>query len=116
MSTPVPGWSTPELARFYPSFIAACALAKLSEHFTPDQLEVILNEFRDGRSHAGAEWPERQVKREAVRRVLVELYPDGIPDQAALPNKLLCQAVAARLSFLVSVDTILRAAGRKGSR
>jgi hypothetical protein len=63
-------------------------------------LELAEADFEASRARP-EEWPERQVKREAVRRVLASLYPDGIPDQAALPNKLLCQAVAARLSFLV---------------
>lgn len=59
-----------------------------------------------GRSHL-------QAKREAARRVLASLFPEGIPDPARLPNKLLCAAVARHLPFSVSDDTILRAAGRK---
>jgi hypothetical protein len=52
-------------------------------------------------------------KAEAVRRVLADLYPGGIPDHASLPSSLLCRAVAARLPFLVSDMTIRRAAGRR---
>jgi hypothetical protein len=54
---------------------------------------------------------------ERAQRVIHELYPLGLPGQAALPNSLLCRRVGATLRELrqpgVSDDTILRAAGRR---
>jgi hypothetical protein len=54
--------------------------------------------------------------REAARRVLKELYPDGIPDAATVRNGPLCDAVKEKLPRdwqHLKDDTILRAAGRK---
>ncbi len=52
-----------------------------------------------------------------IERAIKALYPDGLPEQDAEPNKILCQRVADWLknnSFPhVSDDTILRAAGRR---
>jgi hypothetical protein len=55
----------------------------------------------------------RAPKREAVEKVLTQLYPTGVPDQTELPNKVLASAVAKKLSIKVDDTTILRAAGRK---
>jgi hypothetical protein len=55
----------------------------------------------------------RAPKREAVEKVLAQLYPRGVPDQIELPNKVLASAVAKKLSIKVEDTTILRAAGRK---
>jgi hypothetical protein len=64
--------------------------------------------------------PERAKSRPAfdrAQRVIGEVYPGGIPDQATLPNASLCQRVGAKLKEAklpdVSNDTILRAAGRR---
>jgi hypothetical protein len=50
-------------------------------------------------------------------RAIDELYPDGPPDPAILPNKPFCGTVRAKLKDLklldVSDDTVLRAAGRR---
>jgi hypothetical protein len=50
-------------------------------------------------------------------RTINKLYPPGVPDQATVPNKILCQRVAEQLKEdglgQVSDDTILRAAGRR---
>jgi len=58
-----------------------------------------------------------QTGRERAHRVIRELYPDDVPDQATEPNANLCKRVAAKLKELglpeVSDDTILRAAGRR---
>jgi hypothetical protein len=52
--------------------------------------------------------------RDAAARVLAEIYPHGIPDQATVANKALCRAVADRLPPGAASDvTILRAAGRR---
>jgi hypothetical protein len=55
--------------------------------------------------------------RERALRVIVEIYRGDVPDQAAEPNKRLCERVSNRLKELglppVSDDTILRAAGRR---
>jgi hypothetical protein len=52
-----------------------------------------------------------------TKRVVQELYPQGVPDQAALPNANLCRRVGEKLKESglpeVSDDTILRAAGRR---
>jgi hypothetical protein len=61
--------------------------------------------------------PKTQPGREAARNVVGEIYPGGVPDQAVLPNTLLCSAVGAAMKqrglHPVSDDTILRAAGRR---
>jgi hypothetical protein len=64
------------------------------------------------------ERPNRRLpSRERALNALNELYPDGIPDQAAKPNALLCRGVGEKLRAAnlpgVSDDTILRAAGRR---
>jgi hypothetical protein len=46
-------------------------------------------------------------------RVIGELYPNGVPDQATVSNKKLCQRVSEKLLEPVSSETILRAAGRR---
>jgi hypothetical protein len=54
---------------------------------------------------------------ERARRAINDLYAQGVPDQAALPNATLCRRVAQKLKEeslpSVSDDTILRAAGRR---
>ncbi len=58
-----------------------------------------------------------QTAREHARRIIREIYSNGIPDQATEPNAILCKRVGAKLKELnlrdVSDDTILRAAGRR---
>jgi hypothetical protein len=68
----------------------------------------------------GAPAPARRKSRsnrELARRVIDELYPGGLPDQATEPNGSLCERVGNKLKDLglrnVSDDTILRAAGRR---
>jgi hypothetical protein len=50
-----------------------------------------------------------------VRRVIEELYPNGVPDQATINNKRLCIEVNENLKETESAskDTILRASGRR---
>jgi len=54
---------------------------------------------------------------ERARRAIQELYPQGVPGQAAEPNAILCRRVGEKLKKEklpdVSNDTILRAAGRR---
>jgi hypothetical protein len=52
---------------------------------------------------------------ERAQRVIEELYPNGVPDQATESNKKLCKRVSDKLKETepVSTDTILRAAGRR---
>jgi hypothetical protein len=54
---------------------------------------------------------------ERARRAIEELYPDGVPGQADVPNAILCRRVGVKLKNEglpnVSDDTILRAAGRR---
>jgi hypothetical protein len=54
---------------------------------------------------------------ERARGAITELYPDGVPGQAAEPNVILCRRVGEKLKQAglpdVSNDTILRAAGRR---
>jgi hypothetical protein len=58
-----------------------------------------------------------QPSRERAWRVISQLYPNGVPDQATEPNAILCKRVATRLNEQklpnVSDETILRAAGRR---
>jgi hypothetical protein len=48
-----------------------------------------------------------------AKRVIDELYPNGVPDQATVSNKKLCHQVSEKLLEAVSSETILRAAGRR---
>jgi hypothetical protein len=54
---------------------------------------------------------------ERARRAIEELFPDGVPGQADVPNAILCRRVGVKLKNdgrpNVSDDTILRAAGRR---
>lgn len=56
-------------------------------------------------------------KFEGALRAIAEIYPGGLPDQAAEPNSKLCRRVGEKLKAAglpeVSDDTILRAAGRR---
>src|SRR5262245_52097798 len=58
----------------------------------------------------------RQPHRERARRALAVLFPDGTPDAAVLPNKLLAKQVNEWLETNgqapVTLRTIQRAAGR----
>jgi hypothetical protein len=58
-----------------------------------------------------------QTSREAARRAIAALFPDGVPDQVTVPNAILCHRVGAKMKELelpnVSEDTILRAARRR---
>jgi hypothetical protein len=59
----------------------------------------------------------RQPKRELARRAITALFPNGVPDCAELPNKLLerqvCTWLEAHGYSEVKSDSILRAAGRR---
>ncbi|MEA2907854.1 MAG: hypothetical protein QOI12_5241 [Alphaproteobacteria bacterium] len=61
--------------------------------------------------------PKGRPSFDRAKRAIDELYPDGPPDQAALPNKQFCGRVRDKLKDLklldVHDDTILRAAGRR---
>jgi hypothetical protein len=59
--------------------------------------------------------PRTKPSFERAKRTLDELFPDGIPDQVDLPNRILCRRVGLALEKGrgVSDDTILRAAGRR---
>ena len=54
---------------------------------------------------------------ERARRAIDELFPDGVPGQADVPNAILCRRVGVKLKNdglpNLSDDTILRAAGRR---
>ena len=54
---------------------------------------------------------------ERARGLIKEVYPEGVPGQAAEPNANLCRRVGEKLKHAglphVSDDTILRAAGRR---
>jgi hypothetical protein len=54
---------------------------------------------------------------ERAQNAINELYPNGVPEQAVLPNLVLCRCVGDKLKKSglpnVSDDTILRAAGRR---
>jgi hypothetical protein len=60
--------------------------------------------------------PNRRKSRpafERAKRVIEELYPNGVPDQATESNKKLCKRVNEKLREAVSSETILRASGRR---
>jgi hypothetical protein len=62
-------------------------------------------------------------QRELAQRAIETLYPNSVPDQATVPNKILCQQANAKLEefansagqkpLRISDDTFLRAAGRR---
>ena len=64
----------------------------------------------------GERTPRKQPLRERAQRALVELYPNGVPDQISKSNAELVSTVNAQIKKTgqqgVSRDTILRAAGR----
>jgi len=94
------------------SIIATATTEKISK--APDvQLPV-------GNSPLERAAPRRNKGRpacERARRVIDELYPDGVPDQATVSNKSLCKHVNEKLKKMgqqpVSQDTVERAAGRR---
>ena len=59
----------------------------------------------------------RRPARERARIAIEEIYPNGIPSRAAVPNARLCRRVGEKLKTIglpdVSDDTILRTAGRR---
>jgi hypothetical protein len=61
--------------------------------------------------------PRKQPLRERARRALDERYPNGVPDQVTVSNAELVSAVNAQIKKRkergLSLDTILRAAGRR---
>jgi hypothetical protein len=83
---------------------------------SPDRPPILRSEPRAG----GGPQAHRSKSRpafERVQRIIDELYPTGVPDQASEPNANLCRRVATKLKDAklpaVSDDTILRAAGRR---
>jgi hypothetical protein len=74
----------------------------------------------EGASPSGNAQRGRAKSQPALERahgVITEVYPEGVPGQAAEPNARLCRRVAEKLKHAglphVSDDTILRAAGRR---
>ena len=59
----------------------------------------------------------RKPNLERAQTAINALYPNGVPEQATLPNTTLCRQVSNKLKHLqlpdVKNDTILRAAGRR---
>jgi 7-cyano-7-deazaguanine synthase in queuosine biosynthesis len=102
---------------------AASALATIGKH--SDSLQAWIDEVEAEPASAGHGAPEPQQRRrgksqpalERARGAIKELYPDGVPGQAAEPNANLCRRVGEKLKQAglpgVSDDTILRAAGRR---
>jgi hypothetical protein len=74
--------------------------------------------FAGNSDEASPKQPDRnRPARERALRIIKELYPAGIPDQATEPNANLCRRVAEKLKQSglagLSDDTILRAAERR---
>jgi hypothetical protein len=83
-----------------------------NDEFNKDDLAYWLDQQVSPKS----EKPKRRRRnflQEAVKPTLAELFPDGVPDQSTLPNKMLCGRVRSALPGPVSDNTILRAAGRR---
>ena len=88
-------------------------------HFYQHEIEADRPNFRAWLKNAGAELPARRrvsPERDEARRALKALFRTGVPNQAALPNKQLCDRVRDWLKApesKLSDKTIRRAAGRK---
>ena len=88
-------------------------------------MQALIDEAKAEPASVGHGAPEPQQRRRgksqpALERALgaiKELYPNGVPGQAAEPNANLCRRVSAKLKEEslpgVSDDTILRAAERR---
>ncbi len=76
---------------------------------------LALPEHRGQRDGRPMQQPRRQVARDRAAAVVRRLYPQGVPDQSALPNALLLRQVQGELKAGPSVSdtTVLRAAGRR---
>jgi hypothetical protein len=91
------------------------------ELFRPDVTNVLYPAASRGETVQRASSPKEQTKSRPARggaeRAIQELYPEGVPDQTALPNATLYRRVGEKLKALglpiVSDDTILRAAQRR---
>ena len=92
------------------------------ELFSPDVTKVLCPAASRGETVQRASSPKgqktkSQPARGGAERAIQELYPEGVPDQTALPNATLCRLVGEKLKALglpeVSDDTILRAAQRR---
>jgi hypothetical protein len=95
------------------------------ELFSADVTKVVIapqtgaHRSRKTRPAAKERAPRKASKREQARIVLNELYSGGIPGQNEEPDAVLVKKVATLLAkkfdkaFVVSADTILRAAGRR---
>jgi hypothetical protein len=74
-------------------------------------------EFSKNIGHAPRARKRRRPAFDRALEAVKELYPEGVPEQIALPNSTLCGVVGAHLKSKnfpnVSDDTILRAAGRR---
>jgi hypothetical protein len=78
----------------------------------PEIADIVVDE-RDGIVASQPKHRKSRPKYDRARRVIEELYPNGVPDAATVSNKKLCKQVGEKLSEAVSDDTILRAAGRR---
>ena len=92
------------------------------EAFAGDVTSVLCSaQAHGGRSKWGANAKQSRTKAkpalERTQRAIQQMYPDGVPDQATLPNTVLCRRVSQKLKESkldpVSDDTILRAASRR---
>jgi hypothetical protein len=92
------------------------------ELFGPDVTDVLCPAGKRGVSAPPASSRKSSTRRsrpalERAGRAIEDLYPQGVPGQAAEPNTILCRRVGEMLKkerlVAVSDDTILRAAGRR---
>jgi hypothetical protein len=95
---------------------------KWIELCTTDVTEVLCAAGQQGESAQRASMEKAATRRrrptfERARAALKKLYPQGVPEQAAEPNAILCRRVGDILKKEglrdASDDTILRAAGRR---
>jgi hypothetical protein len=109
-------WIGPKGPENYTWFSGGNRPLDLIELSTADVIEILCGAAQPQR---GAQRPggKSRPKFESAQAALNALYPGGVPDEATVPNKILCQRVGANLKesklYDVSNDTILRAAGRR---
>jgi hypothetical protein len=85
--------------------------------FSTDVTNILCGGPTERTSNRTSATTRRRPARERAQQAINELYHNGVPDPATLPNALLCRRIGEKLKKLglpqISDDTILRVAGRR---